>query len=472
MSYEGVHDAETIIRKAKMMLQSKSNGPIPACIKQLVYHPRMKRIAFRRTGDMKSFVIDGHLNFSGLTKRIGKRFWKSRIAPSVSNKISTAIEKRVPRCASGCYHGGKTSAHGRKVHHDFHRLVDAIRKPLHKSGGVPYVGKVDPCAYRLMSSMLQNGWVPLKSEFCVFDEHLRIATAIDCIAWDIRNRAGILIEIKTGHESMDNYEATSGKIHLLGPLSKIPDSPLNRAAIQLTITLLMILRRYDIRFDGAAILRPRSRTKDVQTYNLPQWILLPELQCSMYAQLKETVGIDIERRFFRKPEGEAQRAALELQEAAQKEIEVGPDPKADVSWGVRESKNKPKMKSEVQLMRIPESTKACEKEEIEVPEEIVLSELEDLLMQCVQAMPKNPVEAESEQAVDPGSEFESLFSSSFQAQAQAQAQAHSSDKQKRKRKRKESEKTKIKKRKKMVKIGRMNTSWANELDKMGVEILY
>lgn len=342
MSYEGVHDAEAIVKKAKAMIHNKSNGPIPKCIKDLVYHERTKRIQFRRTGLAKSFVIDKNLSFNGISKRLKKTFWKHRIAPSASNsKSKTAsknAERKIPRNATGCYHGGSTAAHGRKVHTDFQRLVNAIRLPLNKSGGIPYVSKVDPCAYRLMNRMLMEGWVPVKSEFCIFDEHLRIATAVDCIAWDIKNRRGVLIEIKTGHEGQYNYESNDGKTKLLEPLTKIPDSPLNRAAVQLTVSLLMILRRYDIRFDTAAVIRPRSRTKDVQIYNIPKWILLPSLQCKMYARLKETVGLHTERRFFKRTANQVERSAFELQEAAQKAIEVGPDPKADVTWGLDSNK--------------------------------------------------------------------------------------------------------------------------------------
>ena len=202
-----------------------------------------------------------------------------------------------------------------------------------------YVSHVDPCSARVLVAMLRKGWVPIKSEFSIFDEHTRIATSIDCIAWDVVRRTGVVIEIKTGHESQTNYEATTGKTKFLPPLERIPDSPLNRAAVQLGVTLIILLRRYNIHFEQAAVIRPRSRNKDVQVYNLPKWIMLPGLQRKMYGRLKETTGIHVERRFFKRTGSQKQRAQLDLQEAAQKEIEVGPDPKETVVWQPRSFAN-------------------------------------------------------------------------------------------------------------------------------------
>lgn len=322
----GAHDVENQIRKAKAMLQSASNRKIPETLKQLVYHCRVERLLFKRTGFTKSFVVDRNLIFSGLTKRLKRAFWKHRIAPSKSDK------QRRSQTSAGCYAGGRGAAHGRKVHQDFQRLVRGIAQPLNKQGGTSYVSKVDPCAYRMLVAMLKCGWVPIKSEFAIFDEHTRIATAIDCIAWDVRCNTGVVIEIKTGHESQSNYEATSRKQMLLGPLDKIPDSPCNRAAVQLMVTLLILKRRYNVDFEQAAIVRPLSRVKDVQIYKMPRWIMLPSIQCAMYAHLKETTGIHVERRVFKRTGTESQREQMETQESAQKAIELSADPKADIAW--------------------------------------------------------------------------------------------------------------------------------------------
>jgi hypothetical protein len=322
----GAHDVENQIRKAKAMLHTARSSKIPDTLKQLVYHFRVQRLLFKRTGFTKSFVVDRNLIFSGLTKRLKSAFWKHRIAPCKSDK------RRKPQTSAGCYAGGRGAAHGRKVHQDFQRLVRGIAQPLNKQGGTSYVSKVDPCAYRLLVAMLQWGWVPIKSEFAIFDEHTRIATAIDCIAWDVRRHTGVVIEIKTGHESQTNYEATNRRQMLMPPLENVPDSPCNRAAVQLMVTLLILKRRYNVDFEQAAIVRPLSRVKDVQIYKIPRWAMLPNVQCAMYARLKETTGVHVERRVFKRTGTESQRAQMEIQESAQKAIEISIDPKADVAW--------------------------------------------------------------------------------------------------------------------------------------------
>lgn len=468
---------QNAICQAKRLLYAAGNGGIPDCLKKLVYHERNKRITYKRKGHSKSFWVDYFLIYNGISKRLKSTFWKHHIAPSKPDLKSHGKEKK--RTSNGCYSGGKTAAHGRKVHEDMERIIRAIRLPLQKNGGVPYVSKVDPCAYRMFLAMLKRGWIPVKSEFCIFDEYLRIATAVDCIAWDVHRKRAVLIEIKTGHDSQTDYEATTGKIRLLEPLAQVPDSPLNRAAIQLLVSLLMIQRRYGIQFDDGAIIRPRSRNNDVQIYNLPKWILLPGIQRSIYARLNETIG-QTEQLFARRPASKEKRDKIELLELTQKAIEAAPDPHEEIVWSPKPISVHCHITSthgnnEEKTMNHEKNNTS---EKIDQPTKSITQDLFEQFNECVNLTRtrqySNSIDSLYEKSVNTPEIYTGLYidnsmlsvdrTSIMPNQTQQETLQHSNIITSRKRRRCDGVDKPIKM---MKKIAEMDTSWAKELEKMG-----
>jgi hypothetical protein len=343
MASAPVRGIQHYIRLAKSMLihltQSKDTAPE---LTQLLKHIRHHRIRFRRTGNHKSFVLDNNISLDGLTRRLKRAFWHSSTAPKTRQG-----ETRVNGSANtdGCYFNGISWHHGRRVHQDFARIVKCITEQVTmKKDGSLQIRSMDPCAFRIFMRLLGKKIIPIICEMAIFDEHIRVATAVDCIAYDtVRNRL-IAIELKTGHETQRNYSAHNGRSKLLHPLDQVPDSPLNRAAIQLVVSLLMIYRRYGVKIHDAMVVRPLSMSGIVQFYQLPPWIQLPGYQSLIYNKMKQGIGSSQESRFLKMPATKRKREEMEADEKRQRVIEKSIDPKSTVFWipdSTQESKEEP-----------------------------------------------------------------------------------------------------------------------------------
>lgn len=92
-----------------------------------------------------------------------------------------------------------------------------------------------------------DGWVPMLPEFQIFDEELRIGTAVDLIARDRDNNI-VLLEFKTGYSGFfaEKHETRFYR----GPFSRtrlgLAFSPLHDAQLQLWLAMLILKRRYGI----------------------------------------------------------------------------------------------------------------------------------------------------------------------------------------------------------------------------------
>lgn len=330
-----------VVEKARVLLATISkNGKIPESLEQLILHPRNRRVTFngrklyrdsktKKSIAFKSFVVDKNLTFDGITRVFKQVIWSSYAAPAVRDKKQPS-----PKSVSGCYGGGTGKHHGTKVHQDFERMVKVIRGQLQRKNGNYTIGQVDPCAYRMFTALINRKIIPLYAEYVIFDEYSGLATAIDCLAWDVTNNEAIAIEIKTGHASQYDYAAVCGKSHFRQPHEFIADSPLNRAATQLLMSLLIIARRYGVQVDRGIIIRPLSTSRQVQMYDMPAWSLQKATQESLYAQMRGyvTSGANTRRIMKRTGMGELQRLALERQESRRSLLETGADPSPDVFW--------------------------------------------------------------------------------------------------------------------------------------------
>lgn len=326
-----VRGLDHYIRVAKGILKRlKERDTMPMNVAKLLKHSRHQRIRFRRNGMYKAFVMDRNIALDGLTKRLKGTFWNSSTAPRVKQGEKPAIANFG---ANGCYARGWSWRHGRRVHEDFARIVKCVtHQTTVRKGGSAQIRSTDPCAFRMFMYLVRKNIVPLLCEMAIFDEPIRIATAIDCIAYDSRRDRLVAIEIKTGHETQRNYGTNNGKTKLTGALSQVPDSPLNRAAIQLMVSLLMILRRYHVQVDDAFVLRPISQGGIIQKYDMPRWILDDRYQKLIYCAMRRSIGMTQDRREFNRPLSKQKRTELENKEAAQKAIEQADDPHAELYW--------------------------------------------------------------------------------------------------------------------------------------------
>jgi len=314
---------------------------IPPQLEKLVTHPRNRRVHFRRTTthkdavtgrsvSHKAFLVDKNLCFDGITKPLKQVFWTSYAAPSVKD----AVRASSSRASGGCHGGGCGKEHGVRVHEGLERLIRAVHGKLKRNNGTPTVAHVDPCAYRILCALVKRRIVPLVAEFAIFDEYSGLATAIDCVAWDVDGAGLVAVEVKTGHVGQTNYSSVLRNAHFRAPMEAVPDSALNRAATQLLMSMLIVARRYGVQFDRGIILRPLSEKNQVQLYEMPEWTLVEAMQQNMYAQLRSfaTSGANARRVMKRTCFGARQRVSLERQEGQQLIREMQPDPSASVFW--------------------------------------------------------------------------------------------------------------------------------------------
>jgi len=209
--------------------------------------------------------------------------------------------------APSCYYRGRWKRHGTRVHEDMERAVKLIRQESNELGD--HLGQeerwayevkrgdqlfhilkfYDPCVLSIIETFVARKWIPVISEFTIYDEWLRMATNIDMIAWDISAQKGIAVEMKTGHNAQTNYDAHDGITYMTTEHAAycIKDTALNRAAIQLLIPLIVLKRRYGVDMEEAVIVRTASATactssdkgaqsvvstKYCQLYKIPMWM--------------------------------------------------------------------------------------------------------------------------------------------------------------------------------------------------------
>ncbi len=316
----------------RLLLQMMTDKDKPPELRMLLKHSRHQRIKFVQRGGYKTFVVDQNIIMDGLTRRLKGSFWKSSTTPKVKQGDT---KTKVTVNTGGCYHGGISRRHGQRAHSDFARIVKCMTsQTTQRKGGSHTVGKVDACAFRMFMTLIRKRIVPVICEMAVFDEYLRIATAIDCIAYDLDSKRVIAIEIKTGSITQRDYSAHRAGKTLLTPLHDAPDSPLNRAWIQLLTTLLMVKRRYGVNIHDGLVVRPLGQTGRVQTYKIPKWMKIPGYQHTIYKTLKNKVMMnkDSESRSFNVPATKQVRSKFNKDREQQRAKERMSDPKADVFW--------------------------------------------------------------------------------------------------------------------------------------------
>jgi hypothetical protein len=248
-------------------------------------------------------------------------------------------ETREIDMARSCYYKGTGPKHGSRVHEEIEKVCALIRSEsnlipfsINDDDGDPSsfrrsrirlitnaIRYFDPCTFAILNALFAKRLVPLKTEFSIVDTHLKFATNIDVVLWDCDKDLGVLGEIKTGHNSQINYDAHDGMSFMQTnhPTLRVPDTALNRASIQLLVSLLFLSKRYDIQFDCALIIRTSSACKDnrisggapekkrrkietttnvVQLYRIPSWMLKKECQNMIYGNMIRKVSREIDDR--------------------------------------------------------------------------------------------------------------------------------------------------------------------------------
>ena len=148
---------------------------------------------------------------------------------------------------------------------------DIVHKQLElyvNKGGIKSIhllfNSIHPFTKKAIIALNLWKWVPIVSEFTIYDENLNLATRVDLLCLD-ESKDIVLVEWKCG---MDNY-VNRGNKPMKGPLKEsYSNSPSNQAYLQLLFTKLIIEYTYDVRIKKSYIVRIFA--DGIEPYFLPK----------------------------------------------------------------------------------------------------------------------------------------------------------------------------------------------------------
>lgn len=196
-------------------------------------------------------------------------------------KVLRSIQKD-PRGACMCKSKGIGNTHGTIVHTELDRMVKCYTMDKYNKNMMNFFGSVcdevdaphmpDFCVIRILDKLVTLGFVPIASEFPIFDEQSGIATQIDLICIDAKTFEICVFELKSGGTNPDDFISPTTKKMMRGALADCPDTPYNRAAIQLIISCIILQQRYDIFVDRGYVMHVCGPAKAANLYPLPTWL--------------------------------------------------------------------------------------------------------------------------------------------------------------------------------------------------------
>jgi len=201
-------------------------------IKTLIYNKRNSLVVFRSSAYYMRDKNGKFVILSGLLPALKKAFYKDKdsfkmfkMAKTKSNSIG----------GFGRFFG---SMRGSLIHEQLNDFLLFDKENfLKKHAGL------HPFGTRILQLISEKNWIPIVSEFDIFDEKLKIGTSIDmvCLSKDTGNI--ITIEIKTGYKNY--FEIKNG--YMKGCLKGIlPYSLKNCATLQILTAMLFIIKNHKI----------------------------------------------------------------------------------------------------------------------------------------------------------------------------------------------------------------------------------
>lgn len=243
----------------------------PAAAQLLLTHPRTQRVRLEGGAFHVLEPTTGRLRrFQGITKPLQQLYWPdyapmSRSASPVARALKRAAAgKRAPRRPAGpraapsaaiapppplseaarAQAAASGPVRGSIVHrqlHDWLTLDAASFAARNPEGQHPWMT-------RLMNQCLRRGWLPLLSEYRVYDEALGLATAIDSV-WVTRAGTLVFVETKTSKSRALFHLDDPAGARMVGAPAELglASSALARAKVQLAVSVVMAVQGLGLR---------------------------------------------------------------------------------------------------------------------------------------------------------------------------------------------------------------------------------
>lgn len=216
----------------------------------------------------RCFSFDG-TRFKGLTKCLKRRAYPDYKFMGKNKTAKTGL-RRASKWAG--------MSRGSAVDQQVGTIVRYITK--HKTDlktlltDTKYKKRIKKYTMPMLSYFVKRGWEPICTQLIVADRNARIATAVDLLCWSYKDKAYIMIEIKTGYAGW--YKNGNSC------LKRIPDtktnSPYAQHQLQIAGTLYMFKKTYPgIQIKESIVLRvhassdPRITEPVITTYPLQDW---------------------------------------------------------------------------------------------------------------------------------------------------------------------------------------------------------
>jgi len=241
-------------------------------IQRLLSSPRNDMIS--QTLNNRAFLVrqPGRvpLLYTGLKERQKQHWWPN----TEENPFRRTQEDRKSRSTTkyhtvkqgkpvGCKHFG--AKHGSTVHEEMEMFFKAVR-----TGKIDHLRDLDPCTCRLIFLIHKYGWIPIASEFRIWEEDWRVATSIDMLVYCPKRCKLFIVEFKTGYES-EEYKHHPNDKRLPQPFHKLPNCPLVRHQFQLLGMVRILHRKYGVMVDDGYILRSCPKAKGSEKKALMDW---------------------------------------------------------------------------------------------------------------------------------------------------------------------------------------------------------
>lgn len=190
--------------------------------------------------------------------------------------------------------GAGGASHGSTVHRQVELLIRMMTSDTYNA---ELVCDFDPCVFRLLNACLAEGWLPVESEFKLWDGLLGIGSAIDLVCIDVDRHRIVLVELKNGYDDA-RYAAIDERDRMCAPFADIPASPYFRHTFQVLLYKLMLVRNYELPADllVPVVVQVSARSGTSNVYPLPAWADDERTQDAIYAHFACVRGVTGKRK--------------------------------------------------------------------------------------------------------------------------------------------------------------------------------
>ncbi len=226
-------------RYFQMVQRAKQQWKSDETARLLHDHPYNECIAFERT----VFRVNGKL-VRGAHRALNQTIFKGTPEPHRKRSLASSIRKKKKTACRG-----RGRSHGIHVHAQLSRIAQAA---CNAGSEQAFLRKVqgtylDGCVRAILAWLCAHRWPIMLSEHPIWDEGMRVATAVDAIVWNMREKRCMLLELKTGYNTQRYcWSRPPESKRLCAPLQTLVDCPFQRHALQAVLAAAMLARNYGI----------------------------------------------------------------------------------------------------------------------------------------------------------------------------------------------------------------------------------